>query len=205
MIRDGVGQIACEINATFVRRAPNIITVQSAVFSSMPAEAVTIMFDATILGASMASSICTTGIIDIKAKAGFPAAALSNFAAYSFSLDGVALRSMEGFLQSLKFPDPVEQSEICSLVGAVAQARGRRQDWNSGTLWWRAKSYDRFFRRVPVAARPRFRRTLRPGAQVSRCASRHWARATHTSNRQYQFMRHDLDGAGVLRPANPSS
>jgi predicted NAD-dependent protein-ADP-ribosyltransferase YbiA (DUF1768 family) len=81
--------------------------------------------------------------IDIRAKAPFPAGALSNFAAHAFTLDGVAIKSMEGFLQSLKFADVVEQAGICLLAGAEAQSRGRRQDWSSGILWWRGKSYDR--------------------------------------------------------------
>jgi hypothetical protein len=81
--------------------------------------------------------------IDIRAKAPFPAGALSNFAVYAFTLDGVAIRSMEGFLQSLKFADVAEQADICLLAGAEAQSRGRRQDWSSGILWWRAKAYDR--------------------------------------------------------------
>ena len=77
-------------------------------------------------------------VIDIKAKGGFPSGALSNFAAHSFVLDGVAIASMEGFLQSLKFADPAEQAEICGLAGAEAQSRGRRKEWSSGLLWWRA-------------------------------------------------------------------
>jgi Bacteriophage protein GP30.3 len=81
--------------------------------------------------------------IDIRAKASFPAGALSNFAAHPFTLDGVTIKSMEGFLQSLKFADIVEQADICLLAGAEAQSRGRRQDWSSGILWWRGKSYDR--------------------------------------------------------------
>lgn len=81
--------------------------------------------------------------IDIRAKAPFPAGALSNFAAHAFTLDGVAIKSMEAFLQSLKFEDLVEQADICLLAGAEAQSRGRRQDWSRGILWWRAKAYDR--------------------------------------------------------------
>jgi len=50
---------------------------------------------------------------------------------------------MEGFIQSLKFADVVEQADICLLAGAEAQSRGRRQDWSNGILWWRGKSYDR--------------------------------------------------------------
>ena len=46
-----------------------------------------------------------TDSFDIKAKAPFPAGALSNFALHSFTIDGVHCASMEGFLQSLKIQD----------------------------------------------------------------------------------------------------
>jgi predicted NAD-dependent protein-ADP-ribosyltransferase YbiA (DUF1768 family) len=73
--------------------------------------------------------------IDIKAKAPFPAGALSNFAPYSFSLDGIACQSMEGFLQSLKIEDSAEQAGVCSLAGAEAQNRpipsGHRRNWSA--------------------------------------------------------------------------
>lgn len=81
--------------------------------------------------------------VDIKAKAPFPAGSLSNFAPHSFTFDGVACRSMEGFLQSLKVADVAEQTSVCGLVGAEAQSRGRREDWSSGALWWRGRPVDR--------------------------------------------------------------
>jgi predicted NAD-dependent protein-ADP-ribosyltransferase YbiA (DUF1768 family) len=82
-------------------------------------------------------------LIDIKAKAPFPAGALSNFTPHAFTLDGVACASMEGLLQSLKVADIAEQARVCALVGAEAQTRGRREDWSSGTLWWRGTPVDR--------------------------------------------------------------
>jgi predicted NAD-dependent protein-ADP-ribosyltransferase YbiA (DUF1768 family) len=81
--------------------------------------------------------------IDIRAKAPFPAGALSNFTPHPFTLDGVACGSMEGFLQSLKVRDVAEQAHICGLSGGEAQNRGRREDWSSGTLWWRGTPVDR--------------------------------------------------------------
>jgi predicted NAD-dependent protein-ADP-ribosyltransferase YbiA (DUF1768 family) len=85
-----------------------------------------------------------TEIFDIKAKAPWPAGALSNFAAHAFTFDGVACASMEGLLQSLKIADPVEQARVCGLEGAVAQSVGRRYVWHvGGTLWWRGTAYDR--------------------------------------------------------------
>ena len=43
-----------------------------------------------------------TNSIDIKAKAPFPAGALSNFAPHAFTFDGIACASMEGLLQSAR-------------------------------------------------------------------------------------------------------
>ena len=85
-----------------------------------------------------------TDSFDIKAKAPFPAGALSNFALHSFTFDGVHCASMEGFLQSLKIQDVREQERVCCLVGPDAQSVGRKHDWRvTGTLWWRGKPYDR--------------------------------------------------------------
>ena len=85
-----------------------------------------------------------TDTLDIKAKAPFPAGALSNFALHAFTFDGVACASMEGFLQSLKIEDVSEQTRVCGLAGPVAQSVGRKYDWRTrGTLWWRGQPYDR--------------------------------------------------------------
>lgn len=85
-----------------------------------------------------------TSILDIKSKAAWPAGALSNFAAHSFTFDGVRCASMEGFLQSLKIADTDEQVRVCGLEGPVAQSVGRKHDWrHTGTLWWRGTLYDR--------------------------------------------------------------
>jgi predicted NAD-dependent protein-ADP-ribosyltransferase YbiA (DUF1768 family) len=85
-----------------------------------------------------------TDSLDIKAKAPFPAGALSNFAAHVFNIDGVDCACMEGFLQSLKIEDVVEQRRVCGLPGPIAQSVGRKVDWQiSGTLWWLGQPYDR--------------------------------------------------------------
>jgi len=82
--------------------------------------------------------------LDIRAKAPYPAGALSNFAAYPFVLDGVDCASMEGFLQSLKIEDASEQIRVCALSGPYAQSVGRKHDWAiSGTLWWQGRPIDR--------------------------------------------------------------
>lgn len=53
---------------------------------------------------------------------------------------------MEGFIQSLKFPDPAEQVELCALIGLTAKQRGSHGDvrWRAAqTLWWQGVSYAR--------------------------------------------------------------
>ena len=85
-----------------------------------------------------------TNPIDIKTKAPFPGGALSNLAAYAFTLDGVACGSMEGFLQGLKVGDASEQAALCALAGGEARERGQRHDWKtSGNLYWRGATVDR--------------------------------------------------------------
>ncbi len=85
-----------------------------------------------------------TNSIDIKAKAEFPAGALSNFAPHAFTFDGIACASMEGLLQSFKIEDPAEQVRVCGLASGEAQGTGRQYDWQqTGTLWWRGVPIDR--------------------------------------------------------------
>ena len=85
-----------------------------------------------------------TDTFDIRAKASFPAGALSNFAPHNFVFDDVPCACMEGLLQSLKISDLDEQRRICGLTGPHAQSIGRKHDWSiSGTLWWNGKAVDR--------------------------------------------------------------
>ena len=75
----------------------------------------------------------------------YPASALSNFSPHSFVLDGIAIASMEGFLQSLKFSNPDMQIVVCGLVGKKAKFKGKGKRWQrTGTLWWRGQEIDRF-------------------------------------------------------------
>ena len=83
-------------------------------------------------------------VMDIGSGAGFPAAALSNFAPHSFVIDGVECASMEGFLQSLKFSNPEMQKEVCKLVGKAAKFKGKKKKWwKTQTLYWQGQSYKR--------------------------------------------------------------
>ncbi len=44
---------------------------------------------------------------------------------------------MEGFLQSLKFKNPLMQKEVCKLVGIKAKTKGRNKKWQvKQVLWW---------------------------------------------------------------------
>ena len=74
----------------------------------------------------------------------YPANALSNFAPHPFVLDGVEIKSMEGWLQSLKFKGPEMQKEVCKLVGKAAKFKGKNKPWyRTQTLQWQGKVYKR--------------------------------------------------------------
>ena len=74
----------------------------------------------------------------------YPAGALSNFSPHPFTIDGIQVSSMEGFLQGLKFKSPEMQEEVCKLVGYAAKKKGRKKNWQqSQTLYWRGKSIKR--------------------------------------------------------------
>ena len=82
--------------------------------------------------------------MDIGSGAGWPSAALSNFAPHPFVIDGVACASMEGFLQSLKFKEPAMQIEVCKLVGKAAKFKGKKKKWwRTQTLYWNGVEYKR--------------------------------------------------------------
>lgn len=83
--------------------------------------------------------------MDIKSGCGYPASSLSNFAPHPFIIDGIECNSMEGFLQSLKFPNPDVQKEVCKLVGYAAKKRGKSGDsWKkTQTLYWNGVEYPR--------------------------------------------------------------
>lgn len=63
--------------------------------------------------------------VDISSKSEFPINMLSNFANNSFTLDGVNISSIEGFLQSLKHKDIDAQRRICALSGKEAKKAGK--------------------------------------------------------------------------------
>lgn len=82
--------------------------------------------------------------MDIRSGAKYPAGALSNFAPYSFVIDGVKCNSMEGFLQSLKFSNEDMQKYVCTLVGREAKSKGSKKNWKrTQILYWKSVKYKR--------------------------------------------------------------
>lgn len=82
--------------------------------------------------------------MDIGSGHKYPSAALSNFAPHTFIFDGIECKSMEGFLQSLKFKDQGMQKAVCQLVGKAAKFKGKKKKWwKTQTLYWRGKEYKR--------------------------------------------------------------
>lgn len=84
--------------------------------------------------------------VDISSKSEFPINMLSNFASNSFTLDGVNIASMEGFLQSLKYKDTDAQRRICALTGNEAKKAGKRHNfWKiTQVLYWNGNKINRY-------------------------------------------------------------
>lgn len=82
--------------------------------------------------------------MDIGSKTGYPASSLSNFSGHRFWIDGVECYSMEGFLQSLKFKNPLMQVEVCKLIGRAAKFKGKPKKWfRDQTLYWQGEELPR--------------------------------------------------------------
>lgn len=72
---------------------------------------------------------------------------LSNFAEYPFEMDSVQIKSMESFLQALKFKNKKKQIKICRMNGKKAKRKGKFNNiwkWNGGNLYWQGKKINRF-------------------------------------------------------------
>lgn len=84
--------------------------------------------------------------MDIRSRRDYPAGALTNFMPYEFEIDGIKCASMEGFLQSLKTDDPIQQATVCRLIGKEAKLWGEQNNaaWTSAQmLWWQGRAYGR--------------------------------------------------------------
>jgi len=65
---------------------------------------------------------------------------LSNLFPHSFSIDGVNCKSMEGFLQSLKFKDEEIRKIVQEYWGIDAYKAGRATDWRKAqVLYWKGQ------------------------------------------------------------------
>ena len=84
-------------------------------------------------------------ILDIYSDHPYPSGALSNFAEYRFTIDGISCAGMEGFLQSLKYFSRKKQKEVCSLFGRTAKKAGQdKKLWKRiGLVHWNGKLYRR--------------------------------------------------------------
>ncbi len=85
--------------------------------------------------------------MDIGSKCKYPLDVLSNFTETNLEYDGVAIRSIEGFLQALKTPDIDTQKEICSLVGYAAKKAGnklkKKNIYDGEHLYWQGRTFSR--------------------------------------------------------------
>lgn len=85
-------------------------------------------------------------IVNINSKSEFPINILSNFSNNSFMLDGVNIKCMDSFLQSLKFKNTDKQKKICSLTAKEAEKTGKYYNfWRlSKMLYWNGKKINRY-------------------------------------------------------------
>ncbi len=84
-------------------------------------------------------------VINIYSKGVYPADQLSNFYPHPFVFDGICVSCMEALLQSMKFADPEQQKQICTMSAKEAKSLGSTQNWQrSGQLYWQGKRYDRY-------------------------------------------------------------
>ena len=88
--------------------------------------------------------LCRLGkAIDIHSKGKYPSNVLSNFWGNSFTYDGVLCKSMEGFLQSLKHPDPEKQRQVCQCKGRRAKNMGTDTWKVAQKVYWKGETIDR--------------------------------------------------------------
>lgn len=81
--------------------------------------------------------------LNIKARGAFPANVLSNFSNTNFVFDGVHIKSLEGFLQSLKIENPQQQAAICQMSGFEAKKASKsfKRNKNNIMLFWEGKTF----------------------------------------------------------------
>lgn len=84
--------------------------------------------------------------VNINFKSEFPINILSNSSNNSFMLDGVNIKCMDSFLQSLKFKNTDKQKKICFLTAKEAEKAGKYHNlWKlSKMLYWNGKRINRY-------------------------------------------------------------
>lgn len=80
---------------------------------------------------------------DIKYSKSYPCNVLSNLYPNAFTIDGIECASMEGFLQALTHPDPIERAFIVTQYGTMAKSRSNPKWKERGLLHWNGHVYDR--------------------------------------------------------------
>ena len=85
----------------------------------------------------------TTLVIDVKARAPYPANVLSNFSKTNFVFDGVQIRSLEGLFQALKVNDPTMQRKLCAMSGFEAKSKAKSIRRGNGEVmcFWQGKRF----------------------------------------------------------------
>ena len=92
--------------------------------------------------------------VDIYSGGLFCESHLSNFCKTDFLFEDINIRSMEGFLQSLKTSNREEQIHICSLAGKEAKKAGLAVAGFDGKhLYWQGETIDRFSEQYHVLVR----------------------------------------------------
>ena len=85
-----------------------------------------------------------TNEIDIGFNKTYPGSMLSNFAPNRFVFEAVECNSMEGLLQSFKFPNANTQRLVCGMIGVSAKCAGFKQNWwKKQELYWNGIIYNR--------------------------------------------------------------
>ena len=81
--------------------------------------------------------------VDIWSKSAYPADVLSNLCSNGFVFEGVECKSMEGFLQALKYKDVDKQKQICSMAGKEAKNNSTTRWQTDQIVWWKGSKIDR--------------------------------------------------------------
>lgn len=81
--------------------------------------------------------------VDIWSKSAYPADVLSNLCSNGFVFEGVECKSMEGFLQALKYKELEKQRQICSMEGKEAKNKTTAKWQIDQVVWWKEQKVDR--------------------------------------------------------------